>query len=131
MALPLGPVGLGSWSDLASSTLSGWVIELTKCGTNAVAFFFCEDHTTEVLDSSAIFQDLGFNPHFVDGLGVSVKICGILCQHLDGPAKGTPRHSVNAVCVASGDDIRSSLVNGSMDEESGCVCRSRHVAWDV
>lgn len=105
--------------------------KLTYSGADSVTFLLGEDNSTKVLRIIRIERTTyaRWGTNMVDSLGVTLKVCRILCDHFYRSTKGTPRHSMHTVGVASGDDIISGPVNGAVDQETCGICWSSHVPW--
>jgi hypothetical protein len=107
-------------------------ITLTECGGDTFAFLVREHNPAEVLSCSSILASPE-NPDepatdLVNGLGLAIQVRDILIQHLQRPSESTPGHAVWTVGVTRRNDIRTSFVNGAVDQEAGRVCRARHVS---
>lgn len=84
-------------------------------GGQSLALFLAEDNTAKVL---------------VYGLGVAIKVAGVLVEHLQRPRKSAPGLACPAVTVARCIDIGPCLVHRRMDQEAGSVGGPALVAAD-
>lgn len=71
---------------------------------------------------------MGIETNLVDSLGIAIEISIILSDHLEGLSECAPCHPVRAMGVASSNDIWSSLVHSTVDQEASSIRWSTHIA---